>query len=1050
MKRVFNEGRYRASFATICLVLSIIMGGLAPLQALAEQSNKQILENQQQLQATVRGTVVDNNGEPLPGATIVIKGTTTGTITGIDGAYALPSVKKGDVLVFSFVGFQQQEIAYAGQTKLEITMAALSSQVDEVVVVGYGVQRKEAVTGSVASVGAAEIQEVAAANVTQALQGRVAGVEMTQVSSQPGAAMQIQIRGARSLTASNEPLIVLDGIPFAGTINDINPVDIKTMDILKDASATAIYGSRGANGVILITTNSGKKGQAAKVSYNMYTGVRTVFAKYPMMDGPTFAKLREYAGLFTNSIDESNDNNIDWQDLNFKNGIMTSHDLGVQGGTEKGSYSFNAGYFKDGGVVPLQDYERISLRGSLDQEIGEHFRIGFVTNNNFSGTNGGDIGVVYNALNASPIANPYNEDGSLKPTYMLAGGPSWTYTRDRLESLDDGYADNNEAFASYNTLYGEVKIPWVKGLKYRVNVGLSYRSTKQGTFRGEGVMSGDVTNPSSASLTYSNTKDWAVENILSYDRVFADKHSVNIVGLYSAQENTYTRTGLSGRGIPADYFQYNNIGTATDEIKVDPSDQIYNRSGLISYMGRAMYSYDSKYMISATFRSDASSRLAEGHKWHSYPALSAGWNIGNENFMENVSWVDALKLRIGYGQTSNQSINPYKTLGLLSSVPYNFGADDFVTGYYVSELANNQLGWEYSTTMNYGVDFNLLNNRLSGTFEYYVQDTKDVLLSVGLPSTAGVGSYTANIGATQNKGFELSLNGVIIDNKNGWTWEAGVNLYANRNELKELSSGQTRDEANGWFVGHNINAIYDYEKIGLWQETDPDYQFISKYEPSDGASAGMIKVKYTGDYNEDGSPVREIGPADRQILEIDPNFQGGFNTRVAYKNFDLNIIGAFKSGGLLISSLHSSAGYLNLLSAKSGNNVDVDYWTPDNTGAKYPDPRGLRSGDNAKYGSTLGYFDASYLKIRTITLGYNFEQAWVKNIGISRLRAYATVQNPFVIWSPYHKETGMDPEPNSRGDENVASAESYNSRLAIIGTNTPATRNFLFGINVTF
>ncbi|MFV0505721.1 MAG: SusC/RagA family TonB-linked outer membrane protein [Bacteroidales bacterium] len=1048
MKRGFYLWRHRASFATACLLMGLAAGVLSPTQARAESSSEQ--EQLMQSQSSVRGTVVDDSGQPLPGATVAIKGTTTGAITDVDGNFELHSLKEGDILVFTFIGLETQEVAFVGQATLAIQMAVASSQMDEVVVVGYGVQRKEAVTGSVASVGAEQIQEVASANVTQALQGRVAGVEMTQVSSQPGAAMQIQIRGARSLTASNEPLIVLDGIPFAGTINDINPVDIKSMDILKDASATAIYGSRGANGVILITTNNGKKGQAAKVSYNMYTGVRTIFSKYPMMDGPAFAKLREYAGLFTNSIDESYDNNTDWQDLNFKKGIMTSHDLGVQGGTDKGSYSFNAGYFKDGGVVPLQNYERFSLRGSLDQEVGKYVKLGFVTNNNFSTTNGGGIGIVYNALNASPIANPYNEDGSLKPTYMLAGGASYTYTRDRMESLGDGYADKNEAFASYNTLYGEVKIPGVEGLKYRMNVGLSYRSTKRGTFKGEGVMASNVTNPSSGSLAYSDTKDWAIENIISYDRVFADKHSVSLVGLYSMQENTYTRTRISGRGIPGDALQYHNLGMATDEIKVDPNEQIYNRSGLISYMGRAMYSYDNKYMISATFRSDASSRLADGHKWHSYPAISAGWNIGSEGFMENVSWVDVLKLRVGYGQTSNQSIAPYKTLGLLSSIPYNFGADGFETGYYVTELSNPALGWEYSSTVNYGLDFTLLNNRLSGTFEYYVQDTKDVLLSLGLPSTAGVGSYTANIGSTQNKGFELSLNGVIIDNKNGWTWEAGLNLYANRNELKELASGQKRDEANGWFVGYNINSIYDYENIGLWQESDPDYQFISQYEPSAGASAGMIKARYTGEFNADGSPEREIGPDDRQILEMDPDFQGGFSTRVAYKNFDLNIIGAFKSGGILISSLHSSAGYLNMLSAKSGNNVDVDYWTPDNIGAKYPDPKGLRSGDNPKYGSTMGYFDASYVKIRTITLGYNFEQNWVRNIGISRLRAYATIQNPFVIWSPYYKETGMDPEPNSRGNENTAVASAYNGRFPIIGTNTPATRNFLFGLNVTF
>jgi hypothetical protein len=406
-----------------------------------------------------------------------------------------------------------------------------------------------------------------------------------------------------------------------------------------------------------------------------------------------------------------------------------------------------------------------------------------------------------------------------------------------------------------------------------------------------------------------------------------------------------------------------------------------------------------------------------------------------------------LKLRAGYGQTSNQAVNPYATLGLLSTRPYNFG-DTYSTGYYVSELPNQNLGWEYSETWNYGLDFTFLNNRLSGSLEYYVTNTKDILLRVNLPNTSGVGSYMANIGESQNKGWELSLNGTILDNMNGWTWDAGVNFYGNKNKLVALASGKTgRDEANWWFVGYPINCIYDYQKIGLWNKTDEDYKYLSILEP--GGNEGMIKVKYTGDYNDDGTPVRQIGPDDRQIIGVDPDFQGGFNTRVAYKGFDLNVVGAFKSGGILISTLYSSAGYLNMMTGRRGN-VKVDYWTPENTDAKYPNPAGVLSGDNPKYGSTLGYFDASYLKIRNISLGYNFKQDWVKKAGINQLRVYCSVQNPFVFFSPYHSESGMDPETNSYGNENVAVADTYKSRLLTIGTNTPTTRNYLIGINLSF
>jgi hypothetical protein len=414
--------------------------------------------------------------------------------------------------------------------------------------------------------------------------------------------------------------------------------------------------------------------------------------------------------------------------------------------------------------------------------------------------------------------------------------------------------------------------------------------------------------------------------------------------------------------------------------------------------------------------------------------------------MNSISFINSLKVRVGVGQTSNQSINPYSTLGLLSTRPYNFGETNYSVGYYVSTLPNPKLGWEYSKTQNFGLDFALFNNRLSGTVEYYITDTKDLLLSVNLPSTSGVGSYMANVGKTQNKGLEFSLNGVILDNLNGWTWEAGFNLYTNRNKLVQLASGQKRDEGNWWFVGHPIDVIFDYEKVGLWQEEDLHRNIL---EP--GGNVGMIKVKYAGEFNDDGTPKRQIGPDDRQIMDLEADFQGGFNTRVAYKGIDLSVVGTFKSGGTLISTLYSASGYLNMLSGRR-NNIKVDYWTPENTGAKYPKPGGVMSSDNPKYGNTLGYFDASYLKIRTMSLGYNFESIRnLRNFGVEKLRLYFTVQNPFVMFSPYYKESGMDPETNSYGNENAAVPLSNNlKRLLTIGTNTPSTRNYLIGFSLTF
>ncbi|RTQ48995.1 TonB-dependent receptor [Hymenobacter gummosus] len=1006
----------------------------APLSALA-QANQ-----------SVSGRVTGADGGGLPGVSVVVTGTTQGTTTNAEGVYNLTNVPAGATLTYSFVGYASQRIEVGGRSAVDVKLLEDVQNINEVVVIGYGTQRAEAVTGSVASISGNAIREVPAANISQALQGRLPGVQFQQASSQPGAGMQIRIRGTRSLGATNDPLVVLDGIPFPGSIGDINPNDIQSVDILKDASATAIYGSRGANGVILVTTKQGKAGQKPQVSYDGFVGVKTVFAKTPMMNGPEFVALRKAANLYpTNGVDEADDVDTDWQDLLYKKGRQMNHNVGINGGTDKGRYNFNAGYYQEDGVVPTQKYTRYTVRGSLDQGVGKYVRLGFTVNNSYSRTEGSNIGL-YPTLNSSPIANPYNADGSIKRIIKMAADDQWVYTRDIIEANKDNWLNETKALASYNTLFGELQIPGIEGLKYRLNLGVNYRQSQNGSYTGRGINALDPATVSSAAILNQVTTDWTVENLLMYDRTFGGKHNISAVGLYSASSNIFNQSQVAARDIPSDALQYYNLGLAAGAVTIDPNNQQYRKFGLLSYMGRVMYSYDDRYLLSATVRSDASSVLAPGHKWNTYPAVSVGWNVAREGFMQNVAAVNMLKLRAGYGQTSNQAIGPYSTLGSLSPRPYNFGPTDFQTGLYVSQLPNPELGWEFSKTWNYGVDFALLKNRLSGTVEYYVTNTEDVLLPLPLPSTSGADGFTKNIGSTQNKGVELSLNGLILDNVGGFTWEAGVNFYTNRNKITSLAGEQTRDEGNWWFVGKPINVIFDYEKIGLWQQDDPYRNIL---EPGTN-TLGMIKVKYTGGFNPDGTPVRAIGAQDRQILDINPKFLGGFNTRLAYKGFDLTAVGAFQSGGLLNSTLYGASGYLNLMNGRRGN-VKVDYWTPDNTDAKYPNPASIRSGDNLKYASTLGYFDASYLKIRTISLGYNFDQVdWLKNNGVSRLRLYVTAQNPFVFFSPYKKESGMDPETNSYADQNVAVTSGVPRRLLTIGTNAPATRTFLAGLNVTF
>ena len=1007
-------------------------------------ASEQVAAVQQTRQAT--GHVTDSQG-PLIGATVMEKGTNNGTVTDFDGNFTL-NVKPGATLVISYVGYESQEVK-AGDN-VRVNLKEDGHVVNEVVVIGYGTQRREAVTGSVANIGGEKLNQIAASNAAEALQGRVAGVLMTQTSSKPGAEMQIRIRGQRSLSASNDPLIVLDGIPFMGQLSDINPADIKSMDILKDASATAIYGSRGANGVIIITTVKGSQGTPAKVTYNGYVSFKKPFKKYPMMDGPTYSKFRKYANMYKNSVDEDDNINTDWQDLYYKTGVGYSHDISVAGGTNGGSYSFGAGYYHDESVVPTEGYNRISIRGNFDQKVGQWFRFGLSTNNSYRKTEG--VNNMYAVLASTPISSPYDKDGNLKRYNTLPADDQVVVTRETVERDKDVWLSENTGFGSYNTLFAELKCPWIEGLSYRVNVGLNIRTSKQGGFTGTGINNKDANAVNSGSVYENQTRNWAVENLLTYDRVFAEKHNLNVVAMYSAEQTRYEQSGASAQEIPADYFQYYALDKATGQSNL--TGYGYNQSGLMSWMGRVMYSYDNKYMISAAFRADASSRLAPGHKWHTYPAVSAGWNIAREEFMESTkNWLDNLKLRVGYGETSNQAIAPYSTLGGLGIRNYNFGST-YKAGYYVNSLPNTELGWEYSKTWNFGLDFSLFNGRLSGSFEYYIQKTNDILLNVKLPDTSGVSSYTGNIGNTENKGWEFSLNGIIIDNKNGWNWEAGINFYQNRNKLTKLATDDPdgRDEGNLWFVGYPIDVIYDYEYVGLWQAGDP---YMDILEP--GGNVGMIKVKYRGDaskgdFKEDGvTPSRSIGADDRQIMSMEPDLVGGFNTTVGYKGFDLTVIGAFQIGGKLISAIHSSNGYLNMLSGRRGQ-LDVDYWTEENTGAKYPKPGGIMSSDNPKYGSTLGYFNAGYLKCRAITLGYNFENLKaVKDFGISRLRLYATVQNPFVLFSPFNNESGLDPETNSWSNENTAVGYNFGShRMPIVGFNTPSTRNFIFGLNVTF
>ncbi|MDR2859344.1 MAG: TonB-dependent receptor [Mediterranea sp.] len=987
----------------------------------------------------VKGVVKDSTGEPVIGASVVETGTTNGIITDFDGNFTLQNVPSHGKLTISFIGYQAQTIDIAGRTQLNVIMKDDTQLLDEVVVVGYGTQRKSDVTGAIASVGEKTLKEVPAGNVTQALQGRVAGVTIAQTSTRPGQTGQIRIRGSRSLTASNDPLIVVDGIPFEGTISDINPGDIKSIDILKDASATAIYGSRGANGVLLVTTQRGASG-SAKVSYNGSYGIKSISKKYEVFNAEEFVKLRQDAG-YTQYMPQEEEmirsgKSTDWQDLIYQDGYVTQHEMSVSGGADKGQYSLGLGYYGESAVLPGQDFIRYSLRASIDQEIGKYIKVGLSTQNNYSITDGESASFMYQLLTLTPIAPAYNDDGSIykKPVY-----PNEDTYNPLLVKDNSSWIERRKRFSSFNSLYGEVK--FTDYLKYRANVGLTFRHENYGNFYGSETPFKNGTSPSSAAVQNSLTTSWAIENLIYYDKTFNKKHKVSAVAMFSAQETEANQSRMNAEDLAADFMQYYNLGyynEGTGRIEIPAGSQWYAKNALLSYMFRANYAYDSRYMLTLTGRYDGASVLASSNQWHAYPAVSVAWNITNEEWAKGISNVDMLKLRGGYGQTANQAVSAYSTLGSLSQSKYSFNNQN-AFGYYVSALPNPDLGWEYTNTYNLGLDYYLFDSRISGSIEWYTQHTYDLLLAQSLPPSSGVpGSFLTNVGETKNVGMEFTLSGEILKNT-PLKWTVDANLFFNKNEVVALSQGVTQDEANSWFVGEPIDVIYDYKKIGIWQLGEESE--AAKYE----AKPGDVRL-------EDLDKDNRITEADRQIVgKFSPDFEGGITSRMTYKNFDLTVVGFFRVGGILVSAIHQGNSYLNMLQGRR-NQIKVDYWTPTNPTNEYPSANGS-SDKPTPYGSTIGLYDAGFLKIRSMSLGYNFTQDQLKKVGLSSARVYFTAQNPFTFFSEYmSKGNGVDPESTGSGSNGdyVGGSGSVQGRHLVVGLNTPPTRNFLLGLNIGF
>lgn len=1038
-------------------------------------------------QSTIKGKVTDDSNAGIPGVNIVIKGTTLGTTTDANGDYSLdvPSENNQSLVIFSFIGFATQEISIQGRSIIDVKMIPDAKELSEIVVVGYGTQRKRDVTGAILKVNQDVLLQTASYNVIDQLKGHAAGVDIVSASAVPGGGSQIRIRGNRAMVtntqtpsstsasddaatadAANGPLLVVDGIPYNGNLNDISPNDITNLEILKDASATAIYGSRGAGGVILITTKRGTQGKTV-FSYDGYYGVAKVMGEIPVFNGKDFAQFKSDAGYALTPAEQTALDagvSTDWQKLIYQNAAMTNHSLSVSGGTDKSKYSLGGNYFKQNGVIPFQDYTRYTIRSTMDHQLSNRIRVGLNTINTVSYQNTpGGSGVASGLMRLTPLASPYNSDGTVNLFPQVGSVDASVVSPLTLKTDGIAILSRTRRLRTFNSFYGEVDI--IKGLKYRVNIGLDYSQDKGDSYSGPSTWVNNSTSQSQSQASVRNTENWqyTIENLLIYEKSFNEKHKLGLTGLFSTQKNHAQSNYVFGIGVPFDYIHNTNLFQAATTNVGNAYDNYFWERGLISYMARATYSFDGRFSATATVRTDGASVLSPGYQYYTYPAFAGAWNITNEKFMSSMPVVTNLKLRAGWGMTASQNISPYSTLGGLGTSAYNFGQGTAgqQVGYTVNSLPNHSLKWQSTSQWNVGLDFGILDNRITGAVEIYGQQTSNILLPVALPASNGATTTFLNAGKTKAHGVELSISSVNLKTEQGLTWTTELNYFFNREQIVALTSGQTQDIGNGWFVGQPLTVIYDYKKIGIWQTGDQG--LASQTSPVQ--QPGQIKVL---DWNTAGAAPgsanygvadNKITPDDRMIIgNFQPKFDAGMTNKVTYKRFDLSISMYARMGMKVVvpyvSSEPSGAFYtgFNFFNSARSNQLKVDYWTPTHPSDKFPQPNAASG--VTYYGSTLGYVDGSFIKVRAINFGYDLPPNILGKAGITSLRVYVSAINPFVLWAPFVSQGyGPDPEGNGYGGAVNATGTSNAGtvgRQITVNANNPSTRQFLIGVNLKF
>jgi TonB-linked SusC/RagA family outer membrane protein len=950
----------------------------------------------------VKGTVRDQaKNEPLAGVTVQVKGATGGTTTDSLGHYSITVPDRKAVLTFNYVGYTAQEQTANRAGALDVALAASTASLNEVVVVGYGTQKRRDITGSVVSLDHSRLENMPNTNFAQALEGALPGVSVTTAGGgAEGENVNILIRGQKSIKATTGPLVILDGIPYNGSFSDINPTDIASTEILKDASAAAIYGSRGSNGVILITTKRGSNGKPV-ISYDGFAAEEKI-ANLPSVLTPQqfyqFKVTREGQASVTTSEQAVYDSKKfpNWLNLATQNGSKEQHGLSIRGGNTTTKYFASVNYLDTKGVAVNDHFKRLSTRINLEANLTKWLTYG--TNTSLGYDNRSGLPATFSGDNGAYFFNP------LTTAYDSAGNPTiypWPQDTHFANPLAPTLAINSDnAYQVFTANYLLVKFPFIPGLSYRLNTGFEYNQRRTSTYYGRNTADG-LANNGDLSQKNSNINNTTIENIVTYDRTFG-KHAINFTGLYSYEKDLTNVDSLDAQQFPSDALTAYQPNVA---LALQPGSA-YAKRTLISQMYRLNYSFDGRYLLTVTGRRDGSSVFGANNKYAFFPSVALGWNITNENFMEHNTLFSNLKLRLSYGSNGNQAISPYQTLAALTTRNYIDGSLT-APGYIPSTLDNPDLHWETTNTANVGIDFGLLKNRIQGTLDVYDAKTHDLLLDRQLSPVQGISTITQNIGKTENRGIELSIGAVAIDQKD-FTWSLSGNISMNRNKIVELYGDGKNDTLNNWYIGHPIHSDLGYKFGGVWQLTDDTlHSNMGQVHP------GQAKIK---DLNHDGV----INSYDRTILgSYQPSFTWGLANTFKYKAISLYVFVQGVEGTSQINNLLSEGG---VQAGVRHNTVIKDWWTPTNPTNSY----WINNPQSNPLDVHIVQSNA-FVRVKDMMLSYDFSSL-VSKAGMSRLRLYVEARNLFT----FTKWKGLDPEFSSTQQQ------------------MPLQKEYLVGLNVSF